>query len=72
MDTQQIKQFSMIHNVPLNVYDINGENLKQYTVNKSNDFAPIWTADDFIYFCSDRGAKANQYQIWRFKIKQNK
>jgi Tol biopolymer transport system component len=54
------------------VIDINGENLKQYTVNKSNDFAPIWTADDFIYFCSDRGAKANQYQIWRFKIKQNK
>jgi len=54
------------------VIDINGENLKQYTVNKSNDFAPIWTADDFIYFCSDRGAKANEYQIWRFKIKQNK
>jgi Tol biopolymer transport system component len=54
------------------VIDINGENLRQYTVNKSNDFAPIWTVDDFIYFCSDRGAKANKYQIWRFKIKQNK
>lgn len=54
------------------VIDTSGENLRQYTVNKSNDFAPIWTADDFIYFCSDRGAKANEYQIWRFKIKQNK
>ncbi len=50
--------------------DINGESLRQFTVNKSNDFAPIWTADDFVYFCSDRGAKANKYQIWRFKIKK--
>lgn len=54
------------------VIDINGENLKQYTVNKSNDFSPYWTTDDYIYFSSDRGAKANKFQIWRFKIKPNK
>jgi Tol biopolymer transport system component len=49
--------------------DINGENLKQYTTNKSNDFAPYWSVDDFVYFASDRKYKAKQYQIWRFKIK---
>lgn len=54
------------------VIDTNGENLRQYTVNKSNDFAPVWTVDDFVYFCSDRGAKVNKYQIWRFKMKYNK
>ncbi len=51
------------------VIDTNGETLKQYTTNKSNDFGPIWSADDYIYFSSDRGAKAKRYQIWRFKIK---
>lgn len=50
--------------------DINGENLKQYTKNKSSDFSPYWSADHFIFFASDRGAKALQYQIWRFKITQ--
>jgi Tol biopolymer transport system component len=54
------------------LYTINtdGESLKQYTTNKSNDFAPIWTADNYIYFCSDRGSKARKYQIWRFKINE--
>lgn len=52
------------------VIDVNGENLRQYTVNKSNDFAPYWSIDDYIYFSSDRGAKASKYQIWRFKIKK--
>lgn len=52
------------------VIDVNGENLRQYTVNKSNDFAPYWSIDDFIYFSSDRGAKASKYQIWRFKMKK--
>ena len=52
------------------VVDVNGENLRQYTFNKSNDFAPYWSVDDFIYFSSDRGAKASKYQIWRFKIKK--
>ena len=36
MDTQQIKQFSMIHNVPLNVYDINGENLIHKVISIEN------------------------------------
>lgn len=47
---------------------IDGENLKQHTANTSNDFAPNWTEDNFIYFTSDRGAQAGKYQIWRFKI----
>ncbi len=54
------------------VVDVNGENLRQYTINKSNDFAPYWSADDYIYFSSDRGAKASKYQIWRFKMKTSK
>lgn len=52
------------------VVDVNGENLRQYTINKSNDFAPYWSVDDFVYFSSDRGAKASKYQIWRFKMKK--
>lgn len=36
MDTQQIKQFSMINNVPLNVDDINGENLIHKAINTEN------------------------------------
>jgi Tol biopolymer transport system component len=47
---------------------VDGENLKQHTVNKSNDFAPYWTSDNYIFFTSDRGAKPGGYQIWRFKI----
>lgn len=47
---------------------VDGENLKQHTINKSNDFAPYWTTDNYIYFTSDRGSKAGAYQIWRFKI----
>ncbi len=52
------------------VVDINGENLRQYTLNKSNDFAPYWSVDDYIYFSSDRGTKANKYQILRFKFRK--
>lgn len=48
--------------------EISGENLKQYTTNKSNDFAPYWTEDGFIYFSSDRGSEKGKYQIWRFKV----
>ena len=36
MDTQQIKQFSMINNVPLNVDDVNGENLIHKAINTEN------------------------------------
>ena len=36
MDTQQIKQFSMVNNVPLNVDDINGENLIHKAINIEN------------------------------------
>ena len=36
MDTQEIKQFSMVNNVPLNVDDINGENLIHKAINIEN------------------------------------
>ena len=36
MDTQQIKQFSMVNNVPLNVNDINGENLIHKAITNEN------------------------------------
>ena len=52
------------------VVDVNGENLRQFTNNKSSDFAPYWSVDDFVYFSSDRDAKASKYQIWRFKMKK--
>ncbi len=51
--------------------DTNGENLTQYTSNKSNDFAPYWSIDDYVYFASDRKSQAKKYQIWRFKIKSS-
>ncbi|MCE7059222.1 hypothetical protein [Dyadobacter sp. CY343] len=63
--TKKNKQDSDIY-----VIDTNGENLRQYTLNKSSDFAPYWSVDDFIYFSSDRGAKASKYQVWRFKMKK--
>lgn len=52
------------------IYTINveGENLIQHTTNKSNDFSPHWSNDNYIYFSSDRGTKRGDYQIWRFKI----
>jgi hypothetical protein len=36
MDTQEIKQFSMVHSVPLNVFDTNGENLIHKAINIEN------------------------------------
>lgn len=36
MDTQQIKQFSMVNNIPLNINDINGENLIHKAINIDN------------------------------------
>ena len=45
-----------------------GDNLKQHTINKSQDFAPYWTSDNYLFFSSDRGSKTGKYLIWRFKI----
>ena len=45
-----------------------GDNLMQHTTNKSHDFAPYWSSDNYIYFTSDRGGKKGEYQIFRFKI----
>jgi len=52
------------------IYTINadGDNLKQHTMNKSQDFAPYWTSDNYLFFSSDRGSKTGKYLIWRFKI----
>jgi len=56
--------------VDSDIYSIrtDGENLKQHTTNESEDFAPYWSKDNFIYFSSDRGTKKGDYQVWRFKI----
>lgn len=50
------------------IIDIDGNNLTQVTINKSYDGQPYWTTDGYIYFVSDRGAKADNRQIWRFKV----
>lgn len=50
------------------VIDTDGNNLIQLTTNKSADCQPYWTKDGYIYFASDRGNDAGQYQIWRFKF----
>ncbi|MFT5844489.1 MAG: Tol biopolymer transport system component [Saprospiraceae bacterium] len=47
---------------------VNGDDLKQHTSNKSQDFAPYWTSDNYIFFSSDRSSKSGEYIIWRFKI----
>lgn len=49
------------------IIDVDGNNLTQVTINKSYDGQPYWTTDGYIYFVSDRGNKANNFQIWRFK-----
>jgi Tol biopolymer transport system component len=56
------------------IYTINidGENLKKHTSNPSRDFFPYWSEDGYIYFSSDRNGKAYQFQIWRFKIDEEK
>lgn len=52
------------------IYTVNvtGENLKQHTINKSDDLAPYWSKDNYLYFTSDRGSSRQKYLIWRFKI----
>lgn len=51
----------------LYVVDTDGNNLTQLTINNSYDGQPYWTTDGYIYFVSDRGNEAGNYQIWRFK-----
>jgi Tol biopolymer transport system component len=47
---------------------VEGENLKQHTTNSSQDFAPYWTIDNYLFFTSDRGNIKGKYSVWRFKI----
>ena len=56
--------------VDIYVVDIDGENLTQLTQNESFDGQPYWSSDNYIYFCSDRGGKKGNYQIWRFKFEE--
>lgn len=56
-----------VSSADLYVIDVDGNNLTQLTINKSYDGQPYWTTDGYIYFVSDRGNDAGNYQIWRFK-----
>lgn len=51
------------------IYTVNfdGSGLTQLTTNDSDDMNPVWSSDGFIYFISDRGNKAGNYQAWRFR-----
>ncbi|MBN2789459.1 MAG: PD40 domain-containing protein [Candidatus Delongbacteria bacterium] len=42
-----------------------------HTKNTSEDFAPYWSTDGYIYFSSDRVSFPHHYNIWRFKIPTN-
>lgn len=50
----------------LYVIDVDGNNLTQLTIKKSYDGQPYWTTDGYIYFVSDRGNEAGNYQIFYF------
>lgn len=49
------------------IVNSNGTGLVQVTANDSNDTSPYWSNDGNIYFISDRGSKAGDNQVWRFK-----
>ncbi|MDA3886851.1 MAG: hypothetical protein PF638_14770 [Candidatus Delongbacteria bacterium] len=48
-----------------------GGTVQQHTKNPSEDFAPYWSTDGYIYFSSDRGSEPSHYNIWRFKVPTN-
>lgn len=54
-------------NMDLYVISVDGGNLTRLTTNKSSDTQPYWSTDGYIYFVSDRGGNAGDYNIWRFK-----
>ncbi len=49
------------------VINIDGTGLTQLTFNKSHDSEPYWANDGNVYFSSDRGGRAGNFQIWRFR-----
>ncbi len=55
--------------IDLYVMKADGTGLRQLTTNDSFDGHPYWGTNDMIYFTSDRGSKANDYQIWRFNYR---
>lgn len=50
----------------LYIINTDGTGLMQVTTNESYEGNPVWSNDGYIYFISDRGNKANNFQIWRF------
>lgn len=54
-------------NQDLYMINADGSGLIQLTTNESYEGDPHWSQDGNIYFISDRGAKQNKYQVWRFK-----
>lgn len=50
----------------LYIINSDGTGLMQITTNESYEGTPVWSTDGYIYFISDRGNKANNYQVWRF------
>ncbi len=48
--------------------DVTGDNLRQLTFGPSTDFAPYWSAENEVYFTSDREVKSGEFSIWRFKV----
>lgn len=54
-------------NMDIYIISIDGSNLTRLTLNKSRDTQPYWSSDGYIYFVSDRGGKAGDTNIWRFK-----
>lgn len=48
--------------------DVTGDNLRQLTFEPGTDFAPYWSAENEVYFTSDRENKPGQFGIWRFKV----
>lgn len=54
-------------NMDIYIISIDGSNLTRLTLNKSSDTQPYWSSDGYIYFVSDRGGKAGDSNIWRFK-----
>lgn len=53
-------------NFDIFVMNANGTGLVQLTSNESEDLTPFWSGDGYIYISSDRGARAGEYNIWRF------
>lgn len=48
---------------------LDGNGFQQLTTDPGFDFAPYWSAENEVYFTSDRGGQPGSFRIWKFKIK---